>query len=32
MLLGTDRDAGSGAPAHDEKDADHPGNAGTEAS
>jgi hypothetical protein len=32
MLLSTDRDADSGAPAHEEKDADHPGHAGPEAS
>jgi len=32
MLLGTNRDADSGGPAHDEKDPGHPGNAGAEAS
>jgi hypothetical protein len=31
MLLSTNRDTDSGRPAHDEKDADHPGNAGAEA-
>ena len=32
MLLSTDRDADSRGPHHDEKDTDHSGNAGTEAS
>jgi hypothetical protein len=32
MPLGTDRDADRGGPAHDEKDAGHPGNARAEAS
>ncbi len=32
MLLGTDRDADSDGPAHDEKGASYPSNAGTEAS
>ena len=32
MLLGADRDADSGGPAYDQKDAGHPGKAGTEAS
>jgi hypothetical protein len=32
VLLGADRDADSGAPADDEKDAGYPGNAGAQAS
>jgi hypothetical protein len=32
VLLGADRYADSGGPAHDEKDAGHPGNAGAQAS
>ncbi len=32
MLLGSDRDADSGGPAHDEKGTGHSGNAGTQAS
>jgi hypothetical protein len=31
VLLGSDRDADSGGPAHDEKDAGHPGDARTKA-
>ncbi len=32
MLLGSDRDADSGGPAHDQKGTGYPGNAGTQAS
>ena len=32
MLLGSDSDADSGGPAHDEKGTGHSGNAGTQAS
>ncbi len=32
MLLGSDRDADSGGPAHDEQGSGHSGNAGTQAS